>query len=45
MVGFLVEISQGKLQIQHLQEQLQKTKQHFKRPIEGYGLYLAKVVY
>jgi tRNA pseudouridine38-40 synthase len=45
MVGILMEISKGKLEEHHLQEQLQKSKQHFKRPIEGNGLYLTKVVY
>lgn len=45
MVGFLLDISQGKRSCKQLQEQLEKKKRiHFK-PVDGFGLYLAKVIY
>ncbi|PKN14468.1 MAG: tRNA pseudouridine(38-40) synthase TruA [Deltaproteobacteria bacterium HGW-Deltaproteobacteria-24] len=45
MVGFLLDISSGKRTIKELQEQLAKKKRiHFK-PVDGFGLYLAKVIY
>lgn len=45
MVGFLLDISSGKRTIKELQEQLEKKKRiHFK-PVDGFGLYLAKVIY
>lgn len=45
MVGFLLAISQGKLTVEDLQLQLKKEKRvHFK-PVDGFGLYLSKVIY
>ncbi len=45
MVGFLLDISKGKRSCKQLQEQLEKKKRiHFK-PVDGFGLYLAKVIY
>jgi tRNA U38,U39,U40 pseudouridine synthase TruA len=45
MVGFLLAISQGKHTKEELRQQLKKEKRiHFK-PADGYGLYLAKVIY
>lgn len=45
MVGFLIQISLGKRTIKELQCQLKKEKRSFKTPINGNGLYLAKVIY
>lgn len=45
MVGFLLDISKGKRSCIELQEQLEKKRRiHFK-PVDGFGLYLAKVIY
>lgn len=45
MVGFLLDISNGKTTEKELLEQLNKKRRiHFK-PADGFGLYLAKVVY
>lgn len=45
MVGFLLEISRGKLTITDLKLQLKNEKRIFKKPAEPYGLYLASVIY
>ena len=45
MVGFLLEISKGRLSIEDLKIQLSKEKHLFKVPAKPYGLYLAKVKY
>ncbi|MFA7084834.1 MAG: tRNA pseudouridine(38-40) synthase TruA [Arcobacteraceae bacterium] len=45
MVGFLLDISAGKRTKKELQDQLEKKRRvHFK-PADGFGLYLAKVIY
>jgi len=45
MVGFLLKISEGKLNKEDLKQQLNKKKILFKTPASAYGLYLAKVFY
>ena len=45
MVGFLLEISRGKLTINDLKLQLNNKKRVFKKPAEPYGLYLSNVIY
>jgi len=45
MVGFLLAISDKKLTIEDLRDQLKSTKQSFTTPIPSNGLYLAKVKY
>ena len=45
MVGFLLRISEGKLSIDDLKEQLNMKKELFKIPASANGLYLAKVIY
>ena len=45
MVGFLLEISKGKLTIEDLKKQLNKEKFVFKIPALPNGLYLAKIIY
>lgn len=45
MVGFLIEISRGKLTKDDLIRQLKKEKISFRMPATPYGLYLAKVYY
>ncbi len=45
MVGFLLDISSGKRSIEELKEQLNKTKRSHFKPADGFGLYLAKVIY
>lgn len=45
MVGFLLKISEGKLSIEDLKEQLDMKKIVFRTPASPYGLYLSKVYY
>ncbi len=45
MVGFLLAISNGKVTIEDLKEQLRVQKHHFKTPAIANGLYLAKIKY
>lgn len=45
MVGFLLKINEGKLSINDLKEQLNKTKRVLKTPALANGLYLARVTY
>lgn len=45
MVGFLLAISQGKATCEDLQAQLKREKRIFFKPADGFGLYLAKVIY
>lgn len=45
MVGFLIEISKGRLSKKDLLEQINKIKLHHKKPADPYGLYLSKVIY
>lgn len=45
MVGFLLEISKGKLTKNDLLKQLNNEKQYFKKPADPYGLYLSKIIY
>lgn len=45
MVGFLVKISEGKLTLDDLKKQLSKERRCFKKPIDGNGLYLCKIIY
>jgi len=45
MVGFLLKVSEGTLSIEDLKIQLNKEKHISKYPADGYGLYLAKVIY
>lgn len=45
MVGFLLQISRGKLNNQDLISQLNRKKHIYKIPASPYGLYLAKVYY
>ncbi|NQY24964.1 MAG: tRNA pseudouridine(38-40) synthase TruA [Campylobacteraceae bacterium] len=45
MVGFLLEISRGKLGIEDLKLQIQNKHCFFKKPADPYGLYLSKVIY
>ena len=45
MVGILLKISEGKLSIEDLKNQLEKKENKFRTPASPYGLYLAKVFY
>ena len=45
MVGFLLQISAGRLSVDDLQAQLSKKKLIFSTPAPPNGLYLAKVIY
>lgn len=45
MVGFLLKISEGKLEIKDLKAQLAKEKNIHRLPALANGLYLAKVIY
>jgi len=45
MVGFLLKISEGKLNIEDLKSQLRKEKNIHRLPALANGLYLAKVIY
>ena len=45
MVGALLAVSNGKLTIEQLKEQLALKKQNFKIPASANGLYLAKITY
>ena len=45
MVGFLLNISNGKLSIEDLKAQLRLEKQVFKTPAKANGLYLAQIKY
>ncbi|NQY21112.1 MAG: tRNA pseudouridine(38-40) synthase TruA [Campylobacteraceae bacterium] len=45
MVGFLLEVSRGKLSNDDLLQQLNNKKQYHKKPADPYGLYLSKVIY
>lgn len=45
MVGFLLNISNGKLTIEDLKKQLRLEKQIFKIPAKANGLYLAQIKY
>ena len=45
MVGFLLKISEGKLSINDLEEQLNMNKVLFRIPACANGLYLARVTY
>lgn len=45
MVGFLLNISSGKLTIEDLKAQLRLQKHIFKTPAKANGLYLAKIYY
>jgi len=45
MVGILLHISDGKLTIKDLENQLNKKEYKFKMPASPYGLYLTKVYY
>lgn len=45
MVGFLLKISEGKLEIQDLKSQLSKKENIHRLPALANGLYLAKVIY
>ena len=45
MVGILLKISEGKLNLDDLKNQLEKKECKFRTPAGAYGLYLAKVFY
>jgi tRNA pseudouridine38-40 synthase len=45
IVGFLLAISNGKLNVEDLKSQLQKKEQVYNRPAPSNGLYLSKVKY
>lgn len=45
MVGSLLAISDGKLSIEQLREQINLKKEHFRTPVSANGLYLAKITY
>ena len=45
MVGFLLKVSDGKLGINDLRDQLSLSKQIHKLPADANGLYLSKVIY
>ena len=45
MVGSLLAISNGKLTIDQLRDQLNLKKEHFRTPASANGLYLAKITY
>ena len=45
MVGFLLNISEGKLSIEDLRTQLKKERNIYRIPALANGLYLSKVIY